>query len=59
MDTIDINDIIILRCCRDWPVHAHTAYNTNGKCGLCHDFPIVVWEKYQEKKFTRDENSQL
>jgi hypothetical protein len=41
-----MNNIIILRCCRDWPVHAYMAYS-GGRCGLCGQSPIVVNEPYK------------
>jgi hypothetical protein len=28
-----------VRCCRDWPVLAHTRWN---RCGYCGQFPVYV-----------------
>lgn len=47
------NDIIILRCCRDWPVHVHSAYGNMGKCGICKKVPTLVAERYPLEKYAR------
>ena len=57
MEHIKDNDIIILRCCRDWPVHVDHAIGWNGKCGLCRQVPKIVWELYPEEKFARNQGS--
>jgi hypothetical protein len=43
---MDTDSIIILRCCRDWPVHAYCAYATSGRCGICREIPEVINEPY-------------
>ena len=40
-------EVIILRCCRDWPVHLSHAYGT-GTCGLCRERPTLVFEPYRK-----------
>lgn len=46
MDDIDGDTIIILRCCRDWPIQAKMAMMKGGSCGLCGEYPTVVFERY-------------
>lgn len=43
---VELSDIVILRCCRDWPCHATEAYGFGGKCGLCRKSPVAVAELY-------------
>lgn len=45
------NDIIILRCCRDWPIHRHSSYGLLGRCGLCRQVPELVDEIYPEASY--------
>lgn len=50
------DDIIILRCCRDWPIHRSAAYTTNGRCGICRKIPQVIHELYVKEKFAKNQN---
>lgn len=52
---INPNDVVILRCCRDWPVHVHSAYWKMGKCGICGEVPKVILELYPEEKYARNQ----
>ena len=51
------NEIIILRCCRDWPIHRHSAYLQMGRCGLCRQTPVVIEELYPESEYARNKTS--
>lgn len=53
---IQPKDIIILRCCRDWPVHAYAIYDY-GTCRLCGNRPEAVFEKYPESEYARNKYS--
>ena len=56
MKEIQPNDIIILRCCRDWPIHAYAVYGQAiGRCGVCHERPYAIWEIYPEEKYARNQ----
>lgn len=48
------NEIIIARCCRDWPIHRYYAYNTRGRCGICRSVPEIVNELYPESEYARN-----
>ena len=52
---INPTDVVILRCCRDWPVHVHSAYWKMGKCGTCGEVPKVILELYPEEKYARNQ----
>lgn len=51
-----MNSIIILRCCRDWPIQAHSAMIRGGTCGYCKKFPEVVFELYDGPNCEFDDN---
>ena len=51
------NEIIIVRCCRDWPIHRHSAYHRMGRCGLCRQVPTVIDELYPESLYARNQIS--
>lgn len=42
----DFPKIVILRCCRDWPVQIEIAHRHGGRCGLCNQIPIAVFDPY-------------
>jgi hypothetical protein len=54
---MDLNhtDVVILRCCTDWPVHLHSAYGKMAKCSICGEVPAVVLELYPEEKYARNQ----
>ena len=51
------NEIIIVRCCTNWPIHRHSAYGPMGRCGICRQTPIVVEELYPESLYARNQIS--
>jgi len=53
------NDVITLRCCRDWPIHRHSAYGRMGRCGICRNIPVVIEELYPESEYARNKNKPL
>lgn len=48
-------EIVILRCCRDWPVHRDHAAG-NGRCGMCRQVPHLVDEIYPEEKYAKNQS---
>lgn len=50
---MDKDEIVILRCCRDWPIHVYATFNY-GKCGICKTKPEVVYEKYPESQYAKN-----
>lgn len=53
---IELEDLVTLRCCRDWPIHAYAVYGQQiGRCGICNNRPSVVWEIYPEEKYARNQ----
>jgi hypothetical protein len=50
-------EIIILRCCRDWPIHRDQTTGHPGRCGICRQVPYVVDEIYPEDKYAKNQNT--
>ena len=56
MSFADPYDIIIMRCCRDWPIHRGYAYGPVGSCGICRTVPVVTNELYPESEYARNKS---